>query len=339
MKTAYIFIVGNSRSGTTLMGRILGLNDEIFTFEELHFFEQLWSIKDKNKTINASEAEMLYAQLLKNQSTGYLSKYDFKKFRDEAKATLQDNVRETVSRIDVFKTFLINEVEKHGKRIPCEQTPRNILYIDDILQLIPNAKILAMVRDPRDVVLSQKYKWKRRFLGAKNIPLSESLRSWINYHPITISRLWRENFRILDTHEKHPSVLVIKFESLIYQPEIELHKICDFIGVEFSEKMMNVAFKGSSNKADKNLQGIQKNTGNWRSGGLTKSEIFLTQIICQQEMNRLGYEMCGVKPNKVRLFFCKLAFPFKLSSSLILNLHRMKNIRESLTKRISLLKN
>lgn len=38
-----IFIIGNSRSGTTLMGSILGLKREVFTFKELHFFSYLWS--------------------------------------------------------------------------------------------------------------------------------------------------------------------------------------------------------------------------------------------------------------------------------------------------------
>lgn len=46
-----------------------------------------------------------------------------------------------------------------------------------------------MVRDPRDVLLSQKYKWKIRFLGANNIPYREVLRCWANYHPIAIAKL------------------------------------------------------------------------------------------------------------------------------------------------------
>ena len=45
--TPLFFVVGYSRSGTTLMGQILGLNSEVFTFEEMHFFEQLWSQEDR----------------------------------------------------------------------------------------------------------------------------------------------------------------------------------------------------------------------------------------------------------------------------------------------------
>ena len=36
-----IFVVGNSRSGTTMMGRILGQHPDVYTFGELHFFGQL----------------------------------------------------------------------------------------------------------------------------------------------------------------------------------------------------------------------------------------------------------------------------------------------------------
>ncbi|MGY8989337.1 MAG: sulfotransferase, partial [Flavobacteriales bacterium] len=41
--TKKIFVVGNSRSGTTMMGRIIGKHSSVFTFKELHFFGQLWS--------------------------------------------------------------------------------------------------------------------------------------------------------------------------------------------------------------------------------------------------------------------------------------------------------
>ena len=54
-----IFIVGNSRSGTTMMGRILGNNPNVFTFHELHFFEQLWSTRDSNRLFSKKKGEKL----------------------------------------------------------------------------------------------------------------------------------------------------------------------------------------------------------------------------------------------------------------------------------------
>mgnify|MGYP003981177009 FL=1 len=63
MEKNLIFIVGNSRSGTTMVGSILNMNKKVFTFEELHFFGQLWSEDNLGKTINYLEASRLLKKL------------------------------------------------------------------------------------------------------------------------------------------------------------------------------------------------------------------------------------------------------------------------------------
>jgi hypothetical protein len=83
-----IFIVGNSRSGTTMTGRILGNHPDIFTFGELHFFEQLWSPKDKGTVLSDAEAIGLIARLLCTQREGYFSSWQLpKRHHDESKRT------------------------------------------------------------------------------------------------------------------------------------------------------------------------------------------------------------------------------------------------------------
>ena len=47
-------------------------------------------------------------------------------------------------------------------------------YLENILSYFPNAKVINMVRGQRDVLLSQKDKWKKKFLGTLKIPLSEA---------------------------------------------------------------------------------------------------------------------------------------------------------------------
>ena len=59
-----IFIVGNSRSGTTMMLRILNNHQQLMVLNELHFFEQLWSPQDKDKLIAADEAKLIAAKLV-----------------------------------------------------------------------------------------------------------------------------------------------------------------------------------------------------------------------------------------------------------------------------------
>ena len=59
-----IFIVGNSRSGTTMFSRILNNHDEIFSFHEIHFFEELVSANELNKAISSDNASILLAKLI-----------------------------------------------------------------------------------------------------------------------------------------------------------------------------------------------------------------------------------------------------------------------------------
>lgn len=333
-KPDLIFVVGNSRSGTTMMGRILALHKEVFTFHELHFFEQLWSAADKQQGISVDDAVMLYAQLLKNQRSGYLSGNDLNPYLGEAKEILC-NSKWKYTPHSVFEFFLKNEALLHGKVIPCEQTPRNILYARDIMELFPRAKIIIMVRDPRDVLLSQKRKWKRKFLGASNIPLKESIRSWVNYHPITISKIWKANCLAAKKLAENRTCLLVRFEDLVTSPEAKLGEICSFLGIRYNPDMLAVPKIGSSNDRDNVETGISAAmVGNWNKGGLTKSEIFYCQRICKCEMEAFGYEAVKLKSDPVRIGVDAISFPFKLVMALGLNLSRMKNIRDSIQRRL-----
>jgi len=337
-KTAQIFVVGNSRSGTTMMGKILHNHPLVHTFHELHFFEHLWTTADMGKVIDQQEAITLYARLLKNEYEGLVSHVDYKKYRDQAQVQIQ-SLPPPITRELVFKAFLENETRQDSKLIACEQTPRNILYAKEILQLFPECNIIAMVRDPRDVVLSQKGKWKRRFLGGKkHHPLSEAMRSWINYHSITMSKLWKHNYNLIRSIQDHPRVLVIKFENLVQAPKQEIEKICDFAGIDYQQHMLQVPQAGSSSSTDQSELGIKNTTGKWKNGGLRTSELFLCQLICKKEMEDAGYSISDIRPSLFSLWAEKIMFPVKLALSLLFNLHRMKNIRESLGRRLTMLK-
>lgn len=317
-----------------MMGRMLSLHEDIFTFHELHFFEQLWTAADKNRKISSEEATALYAQLLKNQRYGYISNKNFSDFETEAKVIISKDHLEYSSH-QVFELFIKNEARLNSKMIPCEQTPRNILYLNEILELFPNAKIIAMVRDPRDVLLSQKSKWKRKSLGEEIFPMAESIRSWANYHPITISKIWNVNFSILQKKSKHPSILTVKFEDLLENPKEEMEHICQFLNITYTSRMLDVPHIGSSHRHDVEKIGISKTaTGNWNRGGLAKSEIYFCQQICKKGMQAFDYRIELIKSGWIQLIFEGITFPLKLILALGLNLNRMKSIGESLSRRL-----
>src|SRR5215213_1932348 len=209
-----IFVVGNSRSGTTMMGRVLGRHPDVFTLRETHFFEQLWSPADQERHISEVEAIPLASRLLRVQRDGYLNQGDPDRFYGEARGLITSMRHEVLTSAAVFKTLIILEANKNGKAIPCDHTPRNVFYLKEILELFPEGRVINLIRDPRNVLLSQKRKWKRRFLGAKNIPLKEAFRSWVNYHPITIAKLWNASVHAAEHYADDNRVYSLRFEDL-----------------------------------------------------------------------------------------------------------------------------
>lgn len=335
-----IFVVGNSRSGTTMMGRILGNHPEVFTFGELHFFGQLWSPANTSK-IDVDDSEKLAATLFCIQTEGYRTHGNPYRYLQQAKA-LCDNIQNyPINPSELFSEFLIYETLRNNKTIPCDQTPRNVFYIDEILKQYPKAKIINMIRDPRDVLYSQKRKWKRRFLGGSDLPLKESLRDWINYHPITISRIWNTAVTAVDNHIHNNHVITIYFEKLLANPENTVRDICNFCEIHYCSSLLKVPQVGSSEDTDKpeNL-GINPNrVGNWNDANVSKSKLNSAEVYINQKLNcklmeKHNYAYINIRPNLFYLLVTFLTFPIKIIGAFISNLDRIKNIRETLKRRL-----
>ena len=316
------------------MSRILNNNNSIFTFEELHFFEQILNPKDDIKNFTYDQAIKIVSQLLNIQRNGYLNQKNPLDFQEESQKIIEGLSRD-ITPIQVFSAFLQYETNQNSKNRPCEQTPRNILYISEILEFYPNARIINMIRDPRDILLSQKNRWKRPFLST-NIPKIQSLRYWMNYHPITMSKLWNVNACAADQWHDDQRIYSLKFENLVGKPEESINQICEFLGISFNSELLEVPQVGSSNESDEpNCKGIdQGKIEGWRKGGLTPTEIFICQKINKNLMTKYGYLLEELSPNSVFLMISFIFFPVKLALSLLLNLNRIKNLKESIKRRL-----
>ncbi|MCE2399706.1 sulfotransferase [Candidatus Poribacteria bacterium] len=345
------FVVGNSRSGTTMMGRILGKHSDVYTFGELHFFGQLWSPASSSE-LDKQKAEKMASQLLCIQREGYRTHGKPSSFLPESRRFLSEFAEYPVTPDLLFSAFLHYETLRNSKTIPCDQTPRNVFYIDNILQFYPQAKIINMIRDPRDVLLSQKQKWKRRFLGGTDMPMKETLRDWINYHPITISRIWQTAVSAADKFADNERVISIYFEKLLTSPEATVYDVCQFTGIDYATAMIQVPQVGSSVNTDKPDQlGINPTrASNWQFGQngkkdadlipsenrrtLSNTEIYISQKINRTLMEKHNYVSISIRPNVFSLVVNILAFPIKLAAAFVCNLDRIKNIRETIKRRL-----
>tara|TARA_B100000459_G_scaffold80141_1_gene44717 strand:- start:1143 stop:2141 length:999 start_codon:yes stop_codon:yes gene_type:complete len=318
----YIFIVGSSRSGTTMMSRILAKHESVYTFNELHFFSQIYTKYKKNK-IDRSSAQSVLLELFKRQYYGLFGKKDTSEYKDLSNKIL---VEKTYNIIDVFKIFIEFELNNKKKTIACFHTPNNLYYVEQISKTFSNAKFVNMVRDNRDVLLSQKNKWKRKFLGARKIPFFESLRSYMNYHPITTSIVWNSSLDITIGCKERTDFFILKFEEFLVSPDKKCKELCDFLGLNYQVEMLEVANIGSSNISDSKEKRIDSTKINkWQEGGLSSAEIYLAQFFSQSIMKEFNYSQMNFFLPPFKVLYFSIIFPFKLIFAFTLNLDRISN--------------
>jgi len=331
---SHIFIVGNSRSGTTLTSNILKSHPQVYGFGEIHFFEQLWKPEDSIE-LDWQDAVKLGARLLGIARESRLLLNKPERYDEEASLMLAENENKQMSHVNVYKAFLLYETTRHGKQIPCEQTPRYIFYLKEILQLFPDARVIVLARDPRDILLSQKNKWKQYWSSNDGIHIKEMLRTWSNYHPVLLSQMWKQAMRAASHFSNDSRVKWVYFEDLVKNSEQVVTEVCDFLGLDFDKKMLEVpASRSTLAKNDNSSKGVSSAPiARWKNK-LPDTDIFWCQKIAREQMEDLGYEIEDRNVNPVALLYSAILFPVKAVISLSLNASQSKNIIGSIRRRL-----
>ena len=315
-----------------MMGRILGNHQAIFTFKELHFFGTIWT-NNSESTLDRKQQIDLLSRLLCIEENGIFNQGNTSDFNERAGAILVDkNVSNPLS---IYELFLAEITLDNNCFISCDQTPKNIYYFNEILSYFPNAKVINMVRDQRDVLLSQKNKWKRRSLGASAIPLSEAIRSYINYHPILSSKIWNSSLEYTSKFKNNTRVRVVRFEDLLVEPIRIVKELCQFLEIDFNQEILKVPVIGSSNQKDVKNQLLidSSKMEKWKNGGLNSAEIYLSQLVTNSMMRKFKYDLEKFRFPPILTLFYLISFPIKLILAFILNIKRMGNIVEVIKKR------
>ena len=330
--TTQVFVLGNSRSGTTMLARILSSGSEAADLRELHFIEQMITGQEFNSpaSLPTDRAETLATHLISVIRDGYFRGKADTRYLNEAKSL----VTERMSAAELFQAVRLYETTRLGRSIPIDQTPRNVFYIPDILNAYDTARIVCMVRDPRDVCLSQKGKWRRRFLGA-DIPLRESIRSWANYHPLVTAKIWASAVRAGDKSAHDPRVLIVKFEDIALDPEMTIRNVCTHCGITFDPEMLNVKQLGSSDRKDQaEKTGVDASrVGTWEKA-LSGAEISIIEKEVGELLTAYGYKLSEKKADMGSSLLWMLVLAPKMGLSLLLNLNRVKSLSAWARKRL-----
>jgi hypothetical protein len=313
-----IFIVGASRSGTTMLNRIIGLHGEVMALNELHYFGDIWqpSGKTLDKASLISMAEELLARHYHDLWGGTAEPVE------KAKATEIVNalVPEQHNGYQLFSAVMAFISSENSCPNLCEQTPRNIFYAKDILDQYPNAHVIQLIRDPRAVLASQKNRWRRKFLGGIDVPWYEIIRVWVNYHPVTMSHLWNRASNIGLHLENHPRYLRIKFEDIISFPEVTVTKICQFLDLEFQENILDVPKVGSSTRKNvDDSKGVSSDVVDAWQQQVTSGEVYISEKITEANMKLFSYKKMSDRTPLLSLAYNALIFPVHILGVVIIN--------------------
>lgn len=99
----------------------------------------------------------------------------------------------------------------------CEKTPRHVHHLAKIFECFPDARVILMMRDGRDVVASLKFRTRQ---------LLPSIERWLRDTQATLA--WKDD----------PRVRIVTYESFIEDPKAVLAGICAFLGLAYDESML-----------------------------------------------------------------------------------------------------
>lgn len=333
-KADLLFVVGASRSGTTMLSRILGRNKELFGLQELHYFGDIWDPNSDDTAMPVDRATEIAAILFSRQRKDVWGGAPEAEDYAAARALL-DGIS-SVSYSDLFRRLAKSLAERSAKNIPVEQTPRNIYYVTRLLEIYPSCRIVEVVRDPRAVLYSQRQRWKMRSLGARNVPIKEVVRVWLNYHASTMSLLWLKAVASGFAVEGNARVKRVRYEDIVNKPEQTIKGICVFLGIEFAKEMLSIPRIASSTATNTNQdKGIsQESAAAWKVG-LPPGDKAICEHITWKAAHHLGYDVADAPLFSYHVALHFLRYPFHALGVFLANPKRaMIQVRGILSSRM-----
>jgi sulfotransferase family protein len=263
--TPVFFIVGQAKSGTSWLMRLLNAHPEILCQGEGRFFGRAYKRPDvKRMSSQTLQPSSLYRALMDaNYLRAWIERSVWTRDRDT------DEQLAEVMHV-LTNHFLAIRAAAAGKRIVGDKTPfLGSSPVGEIAAIYPDAKVIHIIRDGRDVAVSAMHHlWKHgidlgggmdlrkeeaRNRAAYRTDPAEYLRSGRSiFLPKRLARAAREWAQLVDeTMRKGPEVLgrnyaEVRYEVLLEQPERELARLLSFLGAAGDDRTVDACVEEAS---------------------------------------------------------------------------------------------
>ncbi len=272
-----------------MLTQVLGRHSDVCGLRETHYFGEFCDpLRDgPERRVDVDRAlNTMFVRL--NEGIDSRSRCS----DDPAIAAVVEALGQKSGAADVFATAAAAFTARAGKAVPCEQTPRNVYYARALLEWYPGARFVHVLRDPRGVMASQKYRWRRRSIMSDPSSMSrvEQIRTWVNYHPYTVARLWNLATACALQLEHHPRFHLLRLEDLLRQPERRMREVCDFLQLDFEPGMLDIERVNSSHVSKTStVRGLDAGSIDAWRGRLSHNERAIVHLRCAALMDRAGY--------------------------------------------------
>ena len=274
-----LFIVGAPRSGTSLVRNLVRTCEGVYLPpDETQFFPAYFE-----KVAHGADVNLLVSFLNRTAFSTNMRRRGIWPSKLELAGILKD--RDPESAIPELMKYLARRELQPSFRLWGDKTPKYVYFLDVFRNAFPNMRVLFVIRDPRDAVLSMREAWGRSLI--------RSAMAWRDAAQIALA----------NAHTHGPTAtMAVHYEALATDPVGIMADIANWLGVKFSAAAVGV-YAGKENWGAVSGAGIVSTSiGRYRKG-LSRPDTELVERIAFDEMQSWGYPPEFAKDSKTPAVF------------------------------------
>ena len=235
------FILGHARSGTTLLMRLVRLHHEVHCNYQGHFFTRRPLLKS---LVDSAEIEEWLTRKSNRWNQG----------RDLSPLVLRATADFIMER----------DAAREGKRIVGDKSPSSVIHgqaVRDMHAIYPDAKLVYIVRDGRDVLISERFRnfvEESKFLTAEDKHIIADLRLdpaafsdgrksiFTESFTRRVAKGWVTNLQQTEDEGRRlygKNYFSLRYEDLLKDPFKEMSRLWKFLGVKSINKSLEKKIK------------------------------------------------------------------------------------------------
>lgn len=272
---APFFIVGSSRSGSTLLRLMLASHSRIAIPSETWYLIALLEEFPCDRPLQANETDAAVSMMTSHYTWPDMG-LDATEFRHRTAGLSGIRLRDLVEMVYRW------HMESEGKSRWGDKTPAYIEIVPALAAMFDDAKFIHLIRDGRDVTKSfQRQGWHGPCMHGY-------AGEWLRAVECDLK---------LGKTPLNGRILRVRYEDLVLHPEATLLRICAFIDEGFEEQML--LWRGKVAKA---IPGREKSihsnlgrdmspadVGRWKRE-MSSREVFVAEALMGAQLSHFGYE-------------------------------------------------